>query len=163
MHSSQLCTSSNLPALASDEDSRMEVKLGSKSVVPRRTIFSKGSTPDRSSRDASARWVEHIGVFVHFSTGGLRLAVTIKIQQEEKEKLDRFIASLLLQEGIKITLQEAVSLPIDYGLENYDELFKRLKEVPPLNQDPAWKGLETPVHWGIKDSSRRIDEFLYGR
>jgi len=36
------------------------------------------------------------------------------------------------------------------------------KELPPLEEDPAWKKLEKPKRWGIKDSSKRIDEFLYG-
>jgi hypothetical protein len=91
------------------------------------------------------------------------LTATIKIQQEEKEKLDKFLAALLLHEGIKITLQEAVGLLIDYGLENQDEIVKRLKELPALEEDPAWKCLENPMRWGIRDSSTRIDEFLYGR
>jgi len=91
------------------------------------------------------------------------LAVTIKIESAKKEKLDKFLASLLLKQGIKITLQEAVGLIVDYALENEEEIIKRLKELPPLEQDPAWKTLENPMHWGIKDSSKRIDEFLYGR
>jgi len=91
------------------------------------------------------------------------LAVTIKIESAKKEKLDKFLASLLLKQGIKITLQKAVGLIVDYALENEEEIIKRLKELPPLEQDPAWKTLENPMHWGIKDSSKRIDEFLYGR
>lgn len=91
------------------------------------------------------------------------MTVTIKIEQAKKEKLDKFLASLLLQEGVKITLQEAVGLIVDYALENEKDIIRRLKELPPLEQDPAWKGLENPMHWGIKDSSKRIDEFLYGR
>jgi len=91
------------------------------------------------------------------------LAATIKIESVKKEKLDKFLASLLLKQGIKITLQEAVGLIVDYALENEEEIIKRLKELPPLEQDPAWKALENPMHWGIKDSSKRIDEFLYGR
>jgi hypothetical protein len=91
------------------------------------------------------------------------LAVTIKIESAKKEKLDKFLASLLLKQGIKITLQEAVGLIVDYALENEEVIIKRLKELPPLEQDPAWKALENPMHWGIKDSSKRIDEFLYGR
>jgi len=91
------------------------------------------------------------------------LTATIKIEHEKKEKLDKFLASLLLREGIKITLQEAIGLMIDYALENEDDIIQRLKELPPLEQDPAWKALENPKHWGIKDSSKRIDEFLYGR
>jgi hypothetical protein len=92
-----------------------------------------------------------------------KLTVTIKIEQEKKEKLDKFLASLLLQEGIKITLQEAVGLMIDYALESEEEIIQRLKELPPLEHDPAWKALQTPTHWGVKDSSKRMDEFLYGR
>ena len=91
------------------------------------------------------------------------MAATIKIESAKKEKLDKFLASLLLKQGIKITLQEAVGLIVDYALENEEEIIKRLKELPPLEQDPAWKALKNPMHWGIKDSSKRIDEFLYGR
>jgi len=91
------------------------------------------------------------------------LTATIKIEHAKKEKLDKFLASLLLQQGIKITLQEAVGLIVDYALENEEDIIKRLKELPPLEQDLAWTALENPMHWGIKDSSKRIDETLYGR
>jgi len=91
------------------------------------------------------------------------LTITVKIEDDKKEKLDKFLASLLLKEGIKITLQEALGLMIDYALENEEDIIRRLKELPPLEEDPAWKALENPKHWGIKDSSKRIDEFLYGR
>jgi hypothetical protein len=85
------------------------------------------------------------------------------MEEAKKEKLDRFLASLLLREGVKITMQEAIGLIVDYALENEEELIKKLRELPPLEKDPAWKALENPKHWGIKDSSRRIDEFVYGR
>ena len=92
-----------------------------------------------------------------------KLTATIKIEHAKKEKLDKFLASILLQQDVKITLQEAIGLMVDYALENKEDIIKRLKELPPLEQDPAWKALENPMHWGIKDSSKRIDEFLYGR
>ncbi len=91
------------------------------------------------------------------------MTTSIKIEDTKKEKLDKFLASLLLQEGVKITLQEAIGLMVDYALENEEAIIKRLKELPPLENDPAWKALENPKHWGIKDASKRIDEFLYGR
>ncbi len=91
------------------------------------------------------------------------MSTTIKIEQDKKKKLDKFLAQLLIREGIKITLQEALGLIIDYALENEEEVIKRLKELPPLEEDPAWKNLKNPVHWGVKDSSERIDENLYGR
>jgi len=91
------------------------------------------------------------------------LTATVKIEADKKEKLERFLASLLLREGVKITLQEALGLIVDFALENEEDIIKRLRELPPLEEDPAWKGLENPMRWGIKDSSKRIDEFLYGR
>lgn len=91
------------------------------------------------------------------------MTTSIKIEDTKKEKLDKFLASLLLQEGVKITLQEAIGLMVDYALENEEAIIKRLKELPPLEDDPAWRALENPKHWRMKDSAKRIDEFLYGR
>jgi hypothetical protein len=90
------------------------------------------------------------------------MTVAIKIEEKKKAKVERFLASLLLQENIKITMQEVVGLMIDYALKNEDEIVKKLKKLPALEDDPAWKTLENPKHWGVKDSSKRIDEFVYG-
>jgi hypothetical protein len=90
------------------------------------------------------------------------MTVAIKIEEKKKAKVERFQASLLIQENIKITMQEIVGLMIDYALENEEEIIKKLKELPALEDDPAWKALDNPKHWGIKDSSKRIDEFIYG-
>jgi hypothetical protein len=91
------------------------------------------------------------------------MTVTIKIEDAKKEKVDRFLASLMLHEGVKVTLQEAVGLMIDYALENEDDVVKKLRELPALEDDPAWRSLEKPMHWGVKDSARKIDECIYGR
>ena len=101
-------------------------------------------------------------VLFYFSTGG-KMSASIKVEQEKKEKLDKFLASLLLREGIKITQQEILGLIIDYALQNEEQIIRKLKELPPLEEDPAWKAIENPTRWGIKDSSKRIDEHLYGR
>jgi len=90
------------------------------------------------------------------------MATAIKIEEEKKDKVDRFLASILLQDNIKITMQEAVGLMIDYAIENKDEIIKKIKELPPLEEDPAWKLLEKPRNWGVKDASEKIDEALYG-
>ena len=52
---------------------------------------------------------------------------------------------------------------VGYALENEEEIIRKLKELHPLEKDPAWKALENPKHWGIRDSSKRIDEFAYGK
>jgi len=73
------------------------------------------------------------------------LAATVRIDSAEKEKL-RFLASVLLEQGIRITLQEALGLMVDYALENEEEFLKKLKELPPFEEDPAWKALENSRH-----------------
>ena len=90
------------------------------------------------------------------------MTVSIKIDDSKKQKLDRFIAKLLLREGKKMTLQEAVGLMIDHALENEDEFMQNLKNLPPVEEDPLWKMMENAKPLGIKDLSTGIDEYLYG-
>ena len=90
------------------------------------------------------------------------MTVTIKIDDAKKQKIDRFLARLVLQEGKKVTIQEVVGVMIDHALENEEAFTQNFKELPTLEQDPAWKMLENPQHWGVKDASTRIDEYLYG-
>lgn len=90
------------------------------------------------------------------------MTVTIKIDNEKKQKINRFLAQLMLNEGKKVTIQEAVGVMIDYALKDEAAFSQNFKELPPLEEDPAWKMLENPKHWGVKDASTRIDEYLYG-
>jgi len=87
---------------------------------------------------------------------------TVKLDSNRKMKVERFVASLLISEGIKVTLQETLGLMVDYSLENKDDFVKRLKALPPLEKDPAWMMLGKPDDWGVKDASEKIDEYLYG-
>ena len=90
------------------------------------------------------------------------MTVTVKLEAEKKRSLEKFLATLMVQEGIKVTLQEALGLMVDYSLENRDDFARRLKSLPPLEEDAAWKMLEEPDDWGVSDSSEKIDEFIYG-
>ena len=90
------------------------------------------------------------------------VSITVKIDKRRKENLERFVASLVLKEGIKVTLQEALGLMVDYSIENKEEIMKKLKKLPPLEEDPAWKMLKHPDDWKVKDASERVDEYLYG-
>lgn len=89
-------------------------------------------------------------------------AATIKIDESKKQKIDRFLAQLLLREGKKVTLQDAVGVMIDQALEDEDAFMQNFKDLPPLEEDPAWKKLGSPKHWGVEDASARIDEYVYG-
>jgi hypothetical protein len=50
----------------------------------------------------------------------------------------------------------------DHALKDEVGFAQNFEEFPPLEEDPAWKMLENPKHWGVKDASTRIDEYLYG-
>ncbi len=90
------------------------------------------------------------------------MVTTVKLDEDRKRALDKFLATLVVEEGVKVTLQEALGLMVDYSLENRDEIAKRIKKLPPLEEDPAWTMLEEPDDWGVEDTSERIDEYLYG-
>lgn len=90
------------------------------------------------------------------------MALSVKMDRKRKEDLERFLASLVLEKGVKITLQEALGLMVDYSLDNKGEFLKRVRKLPPLEEDPAWKKLKKPDDWKVKDASEKIDEHLYG-
>ena len=92
----------------------------------------------------------------------IKMTVTIKIDDAKKQKLDRFLAQLLLKEGKKMTIQEAVGLMIDHTLENENELIENLKNLPPVEEDPLWKMMKNARALGIKDLSTSINAVLYG-
>jgi hypothetical protein len=90
------------------------------------------------------------------------MTLTIKIDDCKKRKLDRFIANLLIREGKKVTIQEAVGAMIDHALEDENQFLQHFKELPPLEEDPLWKMIVNPRHLGIKDLSTNNDDYLYG-
>jgi hypothetical protein len=51
---------------------------------------------------------------------------------------------------------------VDYSLENREEIIKRLRRLPSLSEDPAWKVLKNPDDWGVDDASEKVDEYIYG-
>lgn len=59
------------------------------------------------------------------------MSFTVKLDRKRKEDLERFVASLILEQGVKITLQEALGLMVDYSLENKDEFLKKVRKLPP--------------------------------
>jgi len=91
------------------------------------------------------------------------MSLTVKLDKRRKEELERFVASLILEQGLKVTFQEALGLMVDFSLENRSEIVKRLKRLPPLVGDPAWRLLHHPEDWGVDDASERVDEYLYGK
>ncbi len=90
------------------------------------------------------------------------MSLSVKLDRRRKENIQEFLASLIIEEGLKVTFQEALSLMVDYSLENREEIIKRLKRLPSLEADPAWKALKHPDDWGVEDASEKVDEYVYG-
>ena len=86
---------------------------------------------------------------------------TLRISDEVNRRLEEYLALLLLQRGIKIDKKSFVEKAILYAIRD-EEFIKELVGDVPLEEDPAWVLLDKPRRWGIKDSSTRIDEYLYG-
>jgi hypothetical protein len=91
------------------------------------------------------------------------MSLTVKLDKQRKEEVERFVASLVLEKGVKVTFQEALGLMVDYSMENKEEIVKRLRKLPLLEDDPAWKLLHKPDDWGVETSWKDIDRYLYGK
>jgi len=48
------------------------------------------------------------------------MSLTVKLDKRRKDDIERFVASLILEQGVKVTFQEALGLMVDYSLENKD-------------------------------------------
>lgn len=83
------------------------------------------------------------------------------MDEKHKEKLERFLAKLLLKRGKKISMQHALGLMVDHAIGD-EEFAQKLEGLPPLEEDPAWKLLDKPKRTGIKDLSVGIDKWVYG-
>jgi len=89
------------------------------------------------------------------------MATTVKMDEEHKQKLERYLASLLLKRGQKISMQHALGAMVDHALE-CEKFAEKLEQLPPLEKDPAWIAIHNPKNWGIKDLSENIDKWVYG-
>jgi hypothetical protein len=105
---------------------------------------------------------KRIKVYLYTTTLVEEMVTTVKLDEGRKKALDRFLASLIVDGGVKVSLQEMLGLMVDYSLENREQLVKRIKKLPSLEDDPAWKMLKEPDSWAVEDASEKIDEYLYG-
>ncbi|MEM3402120.1 MAG: hypothetical protein QXH08_02705 [Candidatus Hadarchaeales archaeon] len=89
------------------------------------------------------------------------MATTVKIDEEHKQKLERYLAYHFLKWGEKISIQRALGMMIDHVLE-CEKFAEKVEKLPPLEEDPAWIALHKPLRTGIKDLSKNIDKWVYG-
>ncbi|MHA1380084.1 MAG: hypothetical protein ACTSRG_17060 [Candidatus Helarchaeota archaeon] len=90
------------------------------------------------------------------------MAKTIKINDETKRRIEELQAKILIYQKRKINQQEILEKLLDFSLANSKIIFGLLEELELKREDYAWKMLNRPLKWGIKDASINIDKHLYG-
>lgn len=93
------------------------------------------------------------------------MSITVKIDKKINAELEKMIAKLLIEKGIKISKKKALEAAIKFALKNKSSFLKELgieENKISVEDDIAWKLLNKPKKWGIKDASISIDRVLYG-
>ena len=85
---------------------------------------------------------------------------SVKLRVEAKRKLEELQARLRLH-GIKATLYEILEKLIELGIEEEEALLNKFRRER-SEEDLMLRLLDEPLDWGVEDSSKRIDEVLYG-
>ena len=84
---------------------------------------------------------------------------TVRLNKDDEDLLDRLRARYILM-GKKMTKKEILGQLIRREATKFEEEVNN-HHLPKLEEDSAWKLLQTPEKWGIKDTSTTVDEYLY--
>ena len=89
------------------------------------------------------------------------VSTTIRIKEDKKQTVQEPLAILFLEEGLKLNEQDAAGALIDFWTAHKDEFIRQIRETP-MKNDFAWKMLNKPVNWGIRDAAENVYKYLYG-
>ncbi len=84
---------------------------------------------------------------------------TVRLNKDDEDLLERLSAKYVLL-GKKMTKKEILGQLIRHEAKKFEEESKDL-HLPKLEEDSAWKLLQSPVKWGIKDTSTTVDDYIY--
>ena len=79
-----------------------------------------------------------------------------------KREIEKLEAKILIKQNRKLTQQEILDKLLKFSLKFVDNIFGSLEDSESFEDDYAWKMLEKPLKWGIKDASIEIDKYVYG-
>lgn len=89
------------------------------------------------------------------------MSTTVRIREEDKERLDRLQAKITLETGEKPSLEEVLHRLVELGEANEVDLIFE-DEPPELSQARKQAILAMGSHTGTRTSEEDIDETLYG-
>ena len=90
------------------------------------------------------------------------MTTTVKLNDDLKRRIEELQAKLLIFQKKKLNQQEILEKLLEFSLIHSEKIFGLLKELEATEEDYAWKMLDKPLKWGIKDASSTIDAHLYG-
>jgi hypothetical protein len=92
------------------------------------------------------------------------VAVSIKIGEHSKRRLDRLRSDLGSMVGRQLTLQEIVDALVEVGEADRAEVLGRLSRVKlPITGAARERILNASWDWGVETSEEDIDRTLYSR
>ncbi|MHA1268562.1 MAG: hypothetical protein ACTSPY_02125 [Candidatus Helarchaeota archaeon] len=86
---------------------------------------------------------------------------SIKIRDDLKREIEKLEAKIFIKQNRKLTQQEILQKLLKFSLKFVDNIFGSLEDTDSYEDDYAWKMLEKPLKWGIKDASIETDKYIY--
>ena len=91
------------------------------------------------------------------------MGTTVRVRDEDKEKLERLRARATLSSGEKVSQEELLGLLLDEALSRGEGFFAdAFGPKLPLSDREFEKVKGMITDWGIETSSQDIDQVLYG-
>ena len=91
------------------------------------------------------------------------MGTTVRVRDEDKEKLERLRALATLSSGSKVTQEDLLRHLLDDALSRGEEfLVGAFGPKLPLSDDEFKKVMGLVTDWGVATSTEEIDESLYG-
>lgn len=91
------------------------------------------------------------------------MSTSVKIDREDKERLEKLQALVTVKVGRKRTQQEILSALIREAYARSDEFVDKLtKADTPMPDQEYEKILSLVEDWGVETSWKYVDEILYG-
>jgi len=92
------------------------------------------------------------------------MSTSVKLDEEDKERLEKLQALITLKAGGKVTQQELLSALIREALTRGDEFVEKMvRTSAPMPDQEYEKILSLVEDWGVETSWEDIDRILYGR
>ena len=92
------------------------------------------------------------------------MGTTVRVREEDKEKLERLRAMATLSSGRKISQERLLGALLDDALSHGESfLAESFGGSRPLSEKEFERVLSLVSDWGVETSSDEIDEVLYGR